>query len=244
MNISYDKLLPLIRDHLDFKWPTPIQSDPAQRNQSLRCDYHKDHGHETNRCRSLKFMVEKLIRAGHLRRYIRETVRIAEAAPMVERRAVGVELHLELRPTINYILGGPIDDRYQSKRQKKRLLCTTTVRAWINTIHAPDNNKAVQLIDDPISFLPINPSRVITPHYDALILTLCINDFDVHRVLVDPGSAADMLQLPALRQMKISLERLSSAGRILSGFNKATTVTMGDITLPVKAGRWSNRFCF
>ena len=46
--ISYDRLLPLIQDHPDFKWPTPIQLDPAQRNRSLRCDYHKDHGHETN----------------------------------------------------------------------------------------------------------------------------------------------------------------------------------------------------
>ena len=48
LNISYDRLLPLIRDHPDFKWPTPIQLDPKQRNQSLRCDYHRDHGHETN----------------------------------------------------------------------------------------------------------------------------------------------------------------------------------------------------
>ena len=75
LNISYDKLIPLIRDHPDFKWPTPIQSDPAQRNQSLRCDYHRDHGHETNQCQSLKFMVERLIKASHLRRYVRETVR-------------------------------------------------------------------------------------------------------------------------------------------------------------------------
>ena len=36
--------------------------------------------------------------------------------------------------------------------------------------------------------------------------------------------------------MNISLERLSSAGRILFGFNGATTVTMGDITLPVIVG--------
>ena len=36
--------------------------------------------------------------------------------------------------------------------------------------------------------------------------------------------------------MNISFDRLSSAGRILSGFNGATKVTMGDITLPVKAG--------
>ena len=72
LNISYERLLPLIHDLPDFKWPTPIQTDPAQRNKSLRCDYHRDHGHETNRCRSLKFLVEKLIKAGHLRRYLKE----------------------------------------------------------------------------------------------------------------------------------------------------------------------------
>ena len=103
-------------------------------------------------------------------------------------------------------------------------------------IHTSDSSKAVQPIDGPISFPPINPSRVIIPYHDALVLTLCINDFDVHRVLVDPGSATNHLQLPAFRQMNIPLNRLSSAGRILSGFNGVTTVTMGDITLPIRAG--------
>ena len=58
----------------------------------------------------------------------------------------------------------------------------------------------------------------------------------MHRVLVDPGRTADLLQLPAFRQMNISLDRLSSAGRVLSSFNGATTVTMGDIALPVRVG--------
>ena len=57
----------------------------------------------------------------------------------------------------------------------------------------------------------------------------------MHRVLVDLGNATDLLQLPAFRLMNISLDRLSSAGKILSSFKGATTVTMGDITLPVKA---------
>ena len=103
LNISYNRYLPLIRDHPDFKWPTPIQLDPAQRNQSLRCDYHKDHGHETNRCGSLKFLVERLIKADHLRRYVRETIRGVEATPAVERIAASAELPPEPRPTINYI---------------------------------------------------------------------------------------------------------------------------------------------
>ena len=181
-------------------------------------------------------MVEKLIRAGHLRRYVRETVRRAKVAPTVERISTNAELPPEPWLTINYILGGPTDDQYQSKRQKKRLLRAATVCARVNTIHVPDCSRAIQPIDGPISFPSVNPSRVITPHHDALVLTLCINDFDVHRVLVDPGSATDLLQLPAFKQMNISFDRLSSAGRILFGFNGTTTVMMGDVALPIKAG--------
>ena len=72
-------------------------------------------------------------------------------------------------------------------------------------------------------------------HYDVLVLTLCISGFDVHRVLVDLGKAADLLQLPTLKKMKLSSGMLNSAGRILSGFNDATITTLGDITLPVQA---------
>ena len=116
------------------------------------------------------------------------------------------------------------------------MLLAAITRARVNTIHIPDSSRAIQPIDDPISFPHVNPSRFITPHRDALVLTLCINDFDVHRVVVDPCSTADLLQLSAFRQMNISFDRLSLAGRIFFGFNKATTITMGDIALPVKAG--------
>ena len=36
--------------------------------------------------------------------------------------------------------------------------------------------------------------------------------------------------------MKLSLDVVNSAGRILSSFNGVTTVTLGDVTLPVKSG--------
>ena len=49
------------------------------------------------------------------------------------------------------------------------------------------------------------------PPYDALVLNLCINGFDVHRVLVDSSSAADFLQLPAFIQMKLSSDMLNLA---------------------------------
>ena len=57
----------------------------------------------------------------------------------------------------------------------------------------------------------------------------------MHKVLVDLGSTADLLQLLAFKQMKLSLGVVNSARRILSGFNVATIVTLGDFVLLVKA---------
>ena len=82
------------------------------------------------------------------------------------------------------------------------------------------------------------------PHYDALVLTLCLSDFDVHRVLVDPGITVDLLQLPAFNQMRLSLRVLNSVRRILSGFNGATIVTLEDVTLPVRADPVTQRVLF
>ena len=57
----------------------------------------------------------------------------------------------------------------------------------------------------------------------------------MHKVLVDLGSMTDLLQLLAFKKMKLSLGVVNSARRILSGFNVATIVTLGDFVLLVKA---------
>ena len=69
-----------------------------------------------------------------------------------------------------------------------------TVKARVNTVYTGGNHEETKPIDGPISFPPINLNRVIVPHYDALVLTLCISGFDVHRMLVDPSSTGDLLQ--------------------------------------------------
>ena len=69
----------------------------------------------------------------------------------------------------------------------------TTVKAQVNAIHMGGGREETMLIDGPISFHSVNPNKVITPHCDALVLTLCISGFDVHKVLVDLGSAIDLL---------------------------------------------------
>ena len=112
MNVSYERLLPIIYDLSEFKWPAPIQTDPLQRNKSLLCNYHRGHGHETDRCRSLKFMVEKLIKAGHLKRYVREPDHELESGQVVDKITTGVTTPTKFRLAINYISGDPSDDQY------------------------------------------------------------------------------------------------------------------------------------
>ena len=56
------------------------------------------------------------------------------------------------------------------------------------------------------------------------------------RILVDPGSSADLLQVAVIKQMGFIPSSLENPGRILSGFNGSSTTLLGDITLPVQAG--------
>ena len=114
----------------------------------------------------------------------------------------------------------------------------------MNVVHIEGIQGEVELIDSPISFPPVNSNRVIVPHYFALVLTLCINGFDVHRIMVDPGSATYLLQLLAFTRMKLSSDMLNSAGQILSGFNGATTMTLGYVTLLVKSELVPQRVLF
>ncbi|RVX05774.1 hypothetical protein CK203_023922 [Vitis vinifera] len=84
LTVSYEKLLPMIPELSDFRWPGPIKADPAKRDDIKTCAYHKEHGHTTEQCRSLHYLVERLIRVGHLKQYIRSEAkegRLLEVKP-------------------------------------------------------------------------------------------------------------------------------------------------------------------
>ena len=116
-------------------------------------------------------------------------------------------------------------------------MSAATVKVRINDIHVEGKHDKTKPIDGPRSFPPINLNNVIVLYSDALVLTFCINGFDVHTVLINPSNAADLLQLPAFKQMKLSLGVVNLIERILSGFNSATTVTLGDVTLLKKSNQ-------
>ena len=57
--------------HENFlRWPSQMRSDPAKRDNTKYCTFHRDHGHRTDDCIQLRKEIEYLIRRRHLRRYV------------------------------------------------------------------------------------------------------------------------------------------------------------------------------
>ena len=55
-----------------------------------------------------------------------------------------------------------------------------------------------------IGFSEDDTRRLHHPHDDALIVSVWVGDYNVHRMLVDNGSSADILYYPAFQQMGIN----------------------------------------
>ena len=145
------------------------------------------------------------------------------------------------RAVINYIHRGFVDDRYNSKRQRRRLLYATSVRERVNSFQLNFSKGSVSPINDIVTFLPVGANWVLQPHKDALVLTLGVGGFDVRRILVDSGSSTDLLQMPVFKQMGYSPSALKNLGCFLSGFNGVTTspsdvlsIQAGPVTLNVQ----------
>ena len=55
-----------------FKQSDPLSGDRFKRNQNKYCRFHKDIGHTTKECISLKNEIEKLIRHKYLQDYVND----------------------------------------------------------------------------------------------------------------------------------------------------------------------------
>ena len=87
-----------------------------------------------------------------------------------------------------------------------------------------------------IVFLEEDARRLHHPHDDALVVSIRVGDYNVHRVLVDNGSSADILYYPAFQQMGIDRARLILTNAPLVGFGGTRVFLLGAVTLSVTAG--------
>jgi hypothetical protein len=71
LNTPLSEILMQVRSegHLR-KAPPPLRTPPEKRDKRKYCDYHCDHGHNTDECQQLRLAIEDLIQMGHLEKYV------------------------------------------------------------------------------------------------------------------------------------------------------------------------------
>ena len=87
-----------------------------------------------------------------------------------------------------------------------------------------------------IGFSEEDARRLHHPHDDALVVSIRVGDYNVHRVLVDNDSSADILYYPVFQQMGIDITRLIPTNALLVGFGGIRVFLLGVVTLSVTVG--------
>ena len=87
-----------------------------------------------------------------------------------------------------------------------------------------------------IGFSEEDARRLHHPHDNALVVSVRVGDYNVHRVLVDNGSSVDILYYPAFQQMGIDRARLIPTNAPLVGFGGTRVFPLGAVTLLVTVG--------
>ena len=87
-----------------------------------------------------------------------------------------------------------------------------------------------------LRFLEEDKIRTTQPHDNALVVTLRIGEYDVKRVLVDQGSAVEVIYPDLYRGLNLKPEDLTTYDSPLVSFEGKTVTLMGQIRLPIQTG--------
>ncbi|XP_050280315.1 uncharacterized protein LOC126721304 [Quercus robur] len=215
----------------------PLHSSPNVRDKNKYCQFHKDHDHNTEDCRDLKEQIEELIRKGKLQKYMKK----GEYSKFRDDNKIQYESFSrdDDRPSqpphkvigeINTITGGPFSGG-SFKSLKK------AYQRQVNSVHAVPPSKHRRTYQD-MSFSEGDTIGVKQPHNDPLVIMLNIEGFNTKRILVDNGSSADIIYLPAFQQLRLDPKRLCPFDSPLVSFSGDRVYPRGIVTLTVTAGTY------
>ncbi|XP_028075783.1 uncharacterized protein LOC114278016 [Camellia sinensis] len=187
---------------------------PDTKRRDRRCEYHKDHGHDTNNCYALKDHLEELVQDGQLAQHVRKNNPLNTVTLRPDSPPLGV---------IHMIYSLPLPTQ-------------------VHTIQLqPSLSKPITLAKRPheigkISFDDTDLDGATLPHADPLIVELRVNRFTVERVLIDYGSTLGIMYYKTFVKLGFTNSDMLSADYPLFGFNANPEYPLGRITLAVQAG--------
>ena len=185
-----------------------MKLDPARRDDTKYCEFHKDYGHQTDDCIRLKKEIEYLIQRGHLSRYVASEGR-ERVQPQPPRQPTPVQ-HQPPLGEIHVISGGFAEGGESSSARKAHLRSIRSGEALeVQTV------SKLPRLDTTITFSDLDMESCQHPHDDPLMIKTIIANKTIHRVLVDNGSSADIIFASAFDKMGIGREKLESINACL-----------------------------
>ena len=97
-----------------------------------------------------------------------------------------------------------------------------------------DPKRAKVLIQPTLGFSDEDKAGTIQSHDDALVVTLKIGEYDVRWVLVDQGSAVEIMYPDLYRGLNLKFEDLTAYESPLISFEGKTVIPKGQIRLPIQ----------
>ena len=94
--------------------------------------------------------------------------------------------------------------------------------------------RAKVLIQPTLGFLDEDKAGTIQPHDDALVVMLRIGGYDMRRVLVDQGSAVEIMYPDLYKWLNLKSEDLTAYESPLVSFERKTIISKGQIRLPIQ----------
>ena len=120
LTASISQVLCEVQHEKFLRWPSQMKIDPAKRDSTKYCEFHRDHGHRTNDCIQLRKEIKYLIQRGHLRCFVASEGR--EHAPPSSPRQLALAQHQQPLGEIHVISGGFAGGGESSSARKAHLL--------------------------------------------------------------------------------------------------------------------------
>ncbi|XP_023920668.1 uncharacterized protein LOC112032138 [Quercus suber] len=101
----------------------------------------------------------------------------------------------------------------------------------------PEQKRARRNFHLTLSFSKEDKIETTQPHDDALVITLRIGDYDVRRVMVDNGSAAEVMYPDLYKGLGLKPEDLTPYSSPFLSFDGKLVIPRGMIRLPIQTSR-------
>ncbi|KAI3742755.1 hypothetical protein L1987_60450 [Smallanthus sonchifolius] len=207
------------------RWSRKFEKGTGWKDKSKWCAFHEDFI-------ALRREISYLLSKGHLKEFLGKGKNKSKDHDRIPQRATSPPADAKV---ISFIYGGSD-------------ICGTSYSAANRNAKEAKTEKG----DRPTKNSSLTEAKVISfdegdrddvkdPHHDGLVITLCITNHFIRRILIDGGSSVNIIQLEVLKSMGIPDSEIISKSSVLAGMIKEVKFPRwlaNVVVVQKKNGKW------